>query len=136
VYHTPTIPIIYEDDDLLVVNKPPSIPCHPCGSFNHNSIIEILKNEQKYKDLNLLHRLDKLTSGVLMMTKSKENCQGIQEKFKNEKIEKMYFARVSGNIKEDNFVIDKPLVCLSKKNCVWGIAKKEDFIKELDDSNI
>lgn len=70
-----------------------------------------------------------------MFTKSKENCQQIQEKFKNEKIEKMYFARVSGNVKEDNFTVDKPLICLSKKNCVWGIAKKEDIMKKLEVSN-
>lgn len=45
------IPIIYSDDDLLVIDKPPSLPVHACGKFRLNSIISVLEKEQKIKNL-------------------------------------------------------------------------------------
>ena len=64
--------IIYEDENMLVVDKPPSVPVHPCGRYRLNSVALILEKENGFKDLHTLHRLDRLTSGVLMFAKTKE----------------------------------------------------------------
>ena len=63
VYNAP-IEIIYEDKRMLVIDKPPSIPVHACGAYNENSILQILRYENGYKNLHTLHRLDRPTSGI------------------------------------------------------------------------
>ena len=63
------IPVVYEDEKLLVINKPASIPIHVCGAYNKNTILNILKEEKGYQNLHTLHRIDRVTSGVLLIGK-------------------------------------------------------------------
>ncbi|KAF1324573.1 Rna pseudouridylate synthase, partial [Globisporangium splendens] len=59
------VAFVYEDDDLLVVSKPPSIPTHPCGAYRHNSLHSIVQHARPdLPQLNIVHRLDRLTSGA------------------------------------------------------------------------
>ena len=53
------IAVIHDDDDWLVVDKPASIPVHPCGRYRHNSVIFILAKELGYRNLHTVHRLDR-----------------------------------------------------------------------------
>lgn len=53
------IDIVHEDDNILVVNKPPSMPIHPCGQYHHNTLVKILHNEKGMKNLRVIHRLDR-----------------------------------------------------------------------------
>ena len=53
------ISVIHDDEDWLVVDKPASIPVHPCGRYRHNSVIFILAKELGYKQLYTVHRLDR-----------------------------------------------------------------------------
>mmetsp|Transcript_424 Transcript_424/g.397 ORF Transcript_424/g.397 Transcript_424/m.397 type:complete len:142 (+) Transcript_424:133-558(+) len=61
----PTLEIIEENDEYLIVNKPSSIPVHPCGNYKYNSLQLILQREHGYAELRVCNRLDKQTSGIV-----------------------------------------------------------------------
>lgn len=67
--------ILVDDGEVLVVDKPPSIPVHPCGRFRHNTVIFILGKEHGISELYTIHRLDRLTSGVLLFARTQETSQ-------------------------------------------------------------
>lgn len=88
------IRIIHDSPDLLVVNKPSSIPVHPTGRYFQQSLTESLRPQ--YGDLFLCHRLDKLTSGIVILSKSSQLASQLQQQIKDKSVEKYYLARVSG----------------------------------------
>lgn len=88
------IDIVYEDDNLLVLNKPNGIPIHPTGMFYQNTLTEILKS--RGKEARPCYRLDKVTSGLLIMGKTKAIANEIQAKIRSRDMNKIYLARVSG----------------------------------------
>ena len=98
------IPIIYEDNDIVVVNKPSGMSTHPGGRYNYNSVLTYLEEEKKCK-LFVVHRLDRLTSGVLIFAKSSNKAREIQFGFG--KCHKSYICRVIGNM--ESCVVDKPI---------------------------
>jgi 23S rRNA-/tRNA-specific pseudouridylate synthase len=58
-------------DDFVVVNKPPSIPAHPCGAYRYNSLPFILAKDNGFVGLHTMHRLDRLTSGLVLLARTK-----------------------------------------------------------------
>lgn len=64
--------VLADDGEVLVVDKPASIPVHPCGRFRHNTVIFILGKERGISELHTVHRLDRLTSGVLLFARTLE----------------------------------------------------------------
>lgn len=62
---------VFEDEDIVVFNKPPSIPVHPCGSYRRNSLTYLVASEHNLRGLHTLHRLDKHTSGLVIFAKNK-----------------------------------------------------------------
>jgi len=66
----PKIEVLYEDDDYLAVDKPPSMPVHEGGCYKFNTLLGILENEMGYKGLKCVNRLDKQTSGVVFLAKN------------------------------------------------------------------
>ncbi|GFQ99556.1 RNA pseudouridylate synthase domain-containing protein 2 [Trichonephila clavata] len=101
--------VIFEDDDVLVVDKPSSIPVHPCGLYRYNSAAFILEYEGKWKDLHVTHRLDRLTSGVLIFAKSSEKSNEIHENLILRNVEKEYLCRVEGEFPDGVIMCNKPL---------------------------
>ncbi|KAI9920694.1 hypothetical protein PsorP6_002582 [Peronosclerospora sorghi] len=72
------ISVVYEDDDLLAVTKPPSIPTHPCGAYRHNSLHSILQaTRPDHPQLHIVHRLDRLTSGVVLLAKNAAKAKAL-----------------------------------------------------------
>lgn len=69
---TGEIPIIYEDDDLLVVDKPPLVTVHPTARYHKSTLIEQLKRDRPGEYLSLVHRLDRETSGIVLVARSAE----------------------------------------------------------------
>lgn len=65
------IEIVYEDQQFVVVSKPPSMIVHTGGGYHYNCLTSILHFEHNLKDLYVLHRLDRLTSGLLLFSKNK-----------------------------------------------------------------
>lgn len=92
------IRVLHEDDDILVVDKPPSIPVHPCGQFHFNTLLEILNIEHlKAKSrLYTVHRLDLVTSGVVVFAKSSTMSNKIASEIRSHNVTKKYVARVRG----------------------------------------
>lgn len=89
--------IVHEDESMLVVDKPCGIPVHPTGSYNVNSLTEVIKTGRK--DITKLypcHRLDKVTSGLTLLAKSNEMASTIQTRIQSHSMQKMYLARVTG----------------------------------------
>jgi len=66
------IPILYEDDHLLVVDKPPLVTVHPTARYHRSTLIEQLKRDRPGEYLSLVHRLDRETSGIVLVARSPE----------------------------------------------------------------
>lgn len=110
ILKTTPIPILYEDVSCLVVNKPASIAVHPAPSHRDEpTLIEILREERGEPGLSLAHRLDRGTSGCLLVAKSVESCEALQQQFKERHVKKEYLAMVAGIPKERSATIDAPL---------------------------
>jgi len=95
--------VVEETQELLVVNKPSSLPIHPCGSYRFNSLIAILRNQETVEataTLHTTHRLDRLTSGLVLLAKTKEAARRVGAWFAANQIRKTYLARVKGSFKK------------------------------------
>jgi 23S rRNA pseudouridine955/2504/2580 synthase len=103
--------ILYEDDGLLVINKPANIAVHG-GSGIALAVIESLRlqNLPYAKDLELIHRLDRGTSGCLMIAKKRSYLREIHSMLREGKVQKTYLAALKGTLEKSSFSVDLPLV--------------------------
>ncbi|TLS65941.1 RluA family pseudouridine synthase [Mariprofundus erugo] len=90
------MPVLYEDQWLLAVDKPAGMVVHG-GSGHEAGLIEALKEARGLEDLRLAHRLDRDTSGVLLLAKNLEALRCLAESFRQRDMQKTYFALVSGH---------------------------------------
>mgnify|MGYP000101455443 FL=1 len=107
------IEIVYEDDDLLVINKQYGITVHPTkGCPSHtlaNGIMHhMLETNQNFK-IRFINRLDTDTSGLLLVGKNSYVQNEITKQMRAKTIDKHYIAVVNGIVEEDEFLIDKPI---------------------------
>ncbi|KAK2142173.1 hypothetical protein LSH36_988g00056 [Paralvinella palmiformis] len=109
------IEILHDSDDMLVINKPSSIPCHPCGCFRHNSVTFILSREHGYKNVKFVHRIDRLTSGLLLLAKNIEKAAEISRQVSGRQLQKEYVCRVEGDFPSGTVECQKPIGLLSHK---------------------
>jgi 23S rRNA-/tRNA-specific pseudouridylate synthase len=96
---TGEVKLLGETSDLLAVSKPASLPMHPCGSYRYNTLMFIMAKEpltENQPRLNLVHRLDRVTSGVVIMAKTKEAANRVCNEIRSNKTKKVYLARVKG----------------------------------------
>jgi len=104
--------ICYEDDLLLILNKPAGIAVHGGSGLAHG-VIEIMRSSRPDAPyLELAHRLDRETSGCLMIAKTRSCLRRLQELQRNGRVEKRYLALLSGRTRKDSWRADLPL----KKN--------------------
>ncbi len=111
------IEIVYEDNNMLVVNKPSGMLTHPTTIERDNTLVNALlhKFNNNLSDINgefrrgILHRLDRNTSGLLMIAKNNKAHEFLAEQIKNHTITKKYRAVVKGVIKENEFEINSPI---------------------------
>lgn len=91
------VPIVYEDEHLFAVNKPPHLPVHPSTRYNKNTLIKILERERPGQWLSLGHRIDRETSGVLLVSKSLDCDRAFKRAIEaRDDIEKRYVALTWG----------------------------------------
>nr|XP_048315428.1 RNA pseudouridylate synthase domain-containing protein 2 isoform X2 [Myodes glareolus] len=109
------IRLLAENEDVVVIDKPSSIPVHPCGRFRHNTVIFILGKEHHLKELHPLHRLDRLTSGVLMFAKTAAFSEKIHEQVRDRQLEKEYVCRVEGEFPDEEVICKEPILVVSYK---------------------
>lgn len=99
--------ILLEDDDLIVVNKPPFLPSLDERTGEGQSLLRMAK--QYCEDAQLCHRLDRETSGVLVIAKNGDTYRHMSMQFENRKVEKTYHAFVDGITNFDNVLVDLPI---------------------------
>lgn len=110
------INIIYEDSDVIVVNKPQGMVVHPApGNYEGTLVNALLNHCGDLSGINgvarpgIVHRIDKDTSGILVVAKNDNAHNKLSEQFKEHSITRVYLALVEGIIKEDEGTIDAPL---------------------------
>lgn len=103
------IKIMYEDEAILVINKPAPLPVHPCGRYNRNTLQYILDKAYHPQRVHLAHRLDANTSGVIVLTRKRFFAGILQPQFERGEVEKVYLAKVIGHPKEDTFSLSEPI---------------------------
>ncbi|NPV29731.1 MAG: RluA family pseudouridine synthase [Firmicutes bacterium] len=108
--------IVYEDDDLLVVNKPPGLVVHPAPGHSGGTLVNALLNHCPnlpgiggYLRPGIVHRLDKDTSGLLVVSKTDLAHQSLTAQLKARQIKRKYLALVHGEVREEEGMIDAPL---------------------------
>lgn len=108
--------IYYEDEYLMVVNKPSGMVVHPAPGNYHGTLVNALMYHTKnLSDINgemrpgIVHRIDKDTSGLLLISKTNEVHRILAEDFKNKRIKRKYLALVHGIIDANNGKIDAPI---------------------------
>lgn len=113
------VPVVYEDDNLIVVSKPSSMPTHPCGAYRHNSLHTILQAARPdLPQLNIVHRLDRLTSGVVLLAKNAAKARALSTIIADRQASKTYLARVRGRLPDIlNPEAQDVLVNSAKENC-------------------
>ncbi len=90
--------ILFEDDALLVVDKPAPLPVHPSGRFNRNTLSKLLAQIYPDETLRIAHRLDANTTGVVVFCRTAAAAAGVQSQFENRQVAKLYLARVQGHV--------------------------------------
>ena len=111
------IDVVYEDDDILVVNKPSGLVVHPgSGNYDNTLVNGLMHYTSHLSDINgeerpgIVHRIDKDTSGLLLVAKSNKAHAILTEYFKNhENIKREYIALLCGNFPHDSATIDAPI---------------------------
>ena len=109
--------IVYEDENMAVINKPSGMLTHPTTIETSGTLVNALlyRFGENLSDINgefrrgIIHRLDRNTSGLLMIAKNNKAHEYLVEKMKNHEISKKYLAVVKGVIDEDELVINKPI---------------------------
>jgi RluA family pseudouridine synthase len=97
--------LIYEDDNIIVLNKPSPLPMHPSGRFNRNTLTNFLKLAFPNQTLKIVHRLDANTTGAIILAKDSETAAELGTQFQNNTVKKEYLALVEGIIEKDTFVV-------------------------------
>lgn len=107
---TPMLDLVFEDDCLLVFNKPPGLLSVPGRLPEHFDSLQ-LRAQASYPDALTVHRLDMETSGLIVMAKGKIAHRNLSRQFENRITHKTYIARVDGLVADDQGLIDLPLIC-------------------------
>jgi 23S rRNA pseudouridine1911/1915/1917 synthase len=107
------IQTIFEDNDVLVIDKPAGITVHPADGETDTTIAEIFADKytgDKGSDRDMIvHRLDKGTSGVMVLAKNPSARAFLVNEFKKRKVHKKYLALLTGKLKPEEGIIDMPL---------------------------
>lgn len=120
---SPEITILFEDEALVVVNKPAPLPMHASGRFNRNSLTWIL-NQVYESPLRAAHRLDANTTGLVILSRSLAVARRVQDQFAGRKVGKRYVARVHGHPPSDHFVLDKPITDTRREAGARSVGEK------------
>ena len=108
----PMPPILYEDCDLLIVNKPAGLVVHPAYKHPTNTLVDAVFARQAERNEPrpwLMHRLDRDTSGVVVFAKTERARRGLARQFERRSVHKLYLAIVCGDLEPVSGLIDAPL---------------------------
>jgi 23S rRNA pseudouridine1911/1915/1917 synthase len=124
----------FEDDYLLVIDKPAGISVHPGSGKPQTTILDIFRSRypqiESMKNTDrpgIVHRLDKDTSGVLILAKDQSTMKKMQNKFKNREIKKEYLALVEGKMRYKNGSIELPIARHEKNRKKFTVLRHPDY---------
>ena len=101
------IKVLYEDSNILAVEKPSGVLTCPDQRSKEKTVFDLFLKE--YPKIELVHRLDRDTSGVLLFAKNKKAHEFLKKQFQDRTIRKTYVAIVNGSVKNDHGTINKPI---------------------------
>lgn len=122
--------ILYEDSDVIVVNKPQGMVVHPAAGVYEGTLVNALINH--CKDLSgingvtrpgIVHRIDKDTSGVIVIAKNDYSHNKLAQQFKEHSMKRMYLALIEGIVKQDTGTVDAPLARHPKERIKIAVVK-------------
>ncbi|KAB5562415.1 hypothetical protein PHYPO_G00017540 [Pangasianodon hypophthalmus] len=116
--------VLVDDGEVVVVDKPASLPVHPCGRYRHNTVIFILGKERGLCGLHTVHRLDRLTSGILLFARTLETSKKLDQMVRDRQLEKEYVCRVEGEFPDNEVVCEEPILVVSFKVGVCRVDPK------------
>ena len=125
--------IVYEDDSLIVINKPQNMVVHPAPGNYSGTLVNALMSHCRgnLSGINgvlrpgIVHRIDKDTSGLIIVAKNDDAHRFLAEQLKDRSLSRIYYALVNGNIKQDSATINQPIgrnekdrkkMCVTNKN--------------------
>ncbi|GAB2249210.1 hypothetical protein Droror1_Dr00012569 [Drosera rotundifolia] len=100
------VSILHEDEDVLTICKPASIPVHPCGQYRKNTVLGILEAEHDLAPLFPIHRLDRLVSGLLILARNASKADAFRREIEGGLVQKQYVAKVVGIFPEGQQVVN------------------------------
>lgn len=106
------LPVIFEDDNVLVIDKPSGVISHARGRyFDEPSVASFVRQKtgQKGERSGIVHRLDRATSGIMICAKNQDSLSHLQKQFSQRKVRKTYMAVISGSMPTPEGVIDMPI---------------------------
>ena len=92
--------ILHEDDDLLIINKPGGLVCHPSKNGPWSSLVGACRERLRLPVIHLVHRLDRETSGLVVLAKHRKAARITQMAFQNRQVEKIYLGILAGDVPE------------------------------------
>ena len=121
--------IVYEDEHFAVINKPQGMVVHPASSYQKNDTLvnALLADLDKLSSINgvirpgIVHRLDKDTSGLIVVAKTDEAHKSLASQIEKKTARRIYFGLCDGNFKEDNGTIDAPIARNKRDRKKMGI---------------
>ena len=128
------IPIVYEDDNVVVLNKQAGVLTHSKGQFNKEGTVATwLQTHAKALGLHepefwlseragIVHRLDRATSGIIICAKTKETHVALQKQFSQRTVKKTYLAVIAGELPETVGIIDVPIQRNPKKPATFRVG--------------
>jgi 23S rRNA pseudouridine1911/1915/1917 synthase len=126
----PPLEILHEDDDLLIVNKPPGMLSHPSARCNSGALLHaaaayVLQSGRKNaRRPFLLHRLDADTSGALALALNERAAAVCSRAFQEHRVKKTYLALVNGCVEPENGAIDAPIGPTPRRWPHWRVTEK------------
>jgi 23S rRNA pseudouridine1911/1915/1917 synthase len=104
-----TFGVLYEDEDVFVVDKPPGLPMHPTATYHKNTLTYLLRERYGPRPPHICHRLDRETSGIVVCAKNRDAERTLKQAFENRQVEKRYVAIARGTLSDDEGLMDVPL---------------------------
>jgi len=121
------LPILYQDADVIVIDKPAGLPMHTTAKFWRNTLTALLRERYPGQPMDVAHRIDRETSGVLLIARGRSAASFLTRAFARREVDKTYLALVKGH-PPDSGRIDRPLRLLdTKSRIMMGPAPEGDI---------
>ena len=121
------VPIVHDDPQVLAVNKPGNLVVHPTASHYHRTLIRIMRTRLDEEALDLAHRIDKETSGLILLARDFDSASWLKKQFAERRVQKSYLALVKGIPEQESLQVTAPMrLATSTSNVLMEICRPED----------